>query len=299
MSFIDTGNLNNQDIQRLMNKAGYFKKTFLEKKPITKYLKGKIITTLFFEPSTRTRTSFEIAGKILGAEVINLQVNHSAVKKGESFLDTIRTLNSMPIDGIILRHPKSGSAYFAHQNLDIPVINAGDGSFEHPTQVLGDLFTLKEALGKVKNLKVTIVGDVLHSRVARSSIKAYLKMGCDITICGPVEFLPKFNFNYGEVVTENLSEALKDADVVMTLRIQNERLHESEKMNLNRYISDYQINKENLGQAKLMHPGPVNQGVEIEIGLINDYRSLIGLQVNNGLFMKMAILQDYLGDQNE
>ena len=272
MSFIDTDNLNNKDIQRLIDKAGFFKKTFLDTKQIPKYLEGKIITTLFFEPSTRTRTSFDIAGKILGAQIINIQVDYSAVKKGESFLDTIKTLNSMPIDGIILRHPKSGASYFADKNLDIPVINAGDGSFEHPTQALGDLFTLNETLGKVKGLKITIVGDVLHSRVARSSIKSYLEMGCEITICGPLEFLPKFNFNYGEIVTENLDEALKNADVIMTLRIQNERLHESEKMNLNRYISDYQINKENLGKAKLMHPGPVNQGVEIEIGLINDSR---------------------------
>ena len=157
MSLIDTGNLNRKDISNLVDRAGYFKKIFLNKEERELFLKGKIITTVFFEPSTRTKTSFEIAGKILGAEVVHLQVDHSAVLKGESFLDTIRTLNSMPIDGLILRHSISGAAYFAEQHLDVPVINAGDGSYAHPTQALGDLYTLNETYGYLEGLKITIV----------------------------------------------------------------------------------------------------------------------------------------------
>ena len=299
MSLIDTGQLNKKDISSLIDRAEYFKKISLKKEGRELFLKGKIITTVFFEPSTRTKTSFEIAGKILGAEVVHLQVDHSAVLKGESFLDTIRTLNSMPIDGLILRHSVSGAAHFAEQHLDVPVINAGDGSYAHPTQALGDLYTLNETYGYLEGLKITIVGDILHSRVSRSSVQTFLEMGCDVKLCGPEEFLPKDNFNYGEIVTTNLNEALKDADVVMALRIQKERLDVTEKIDFNDYISNYQINKENLGQAKLIHPGPVNQGIEIEIGLVNDSRSLIELQVYNGLFMKMAVLQEYLSGENE
>ena len=293
-SLLDIGQLNKDDINRLLDRAIKIKKIILEKEKRELLLRGKIITTLFYEPSTRTRASFEIAGKILGADVVHLPVDYSAVLKGESFLDTLRTLNSMPIDCLIIRHPKSGASYFVDKHIDIPVINAGDGSYAHPTQALGDLFTLWEVFGDLKGLRVTIVGDILHSRVARSSVQALIEMGCNVKLCGPEELLPKNHFNYGEVITTSTDDALIGADVVMALRIQNERLGETEKLNLDSYITNYQINRNNLRYAKLMHPGPINHGIEIETGLIKDERSLVERQVSNGLFMKMAILLEYL-----
>ena len=264
-------------------------------------LRGKTIVTMFWEPSTRTRASFEQAGKILSADVINITGSESSTRKGESLVDTARTLEAMGADVLILRHSMSGAPYLVAQHTSCSVINGGDGWHAHPSQALLDLYTIRQRFGRIEGLKVVIVGDVLHSRVARSNVWGLLKMEARVTLCGPPTLLPQdapaaFNPDGGEYfrVEQDLDAAIKGADVVMALRLQKERQEDGLLPSVREYVRYYQLNEERLARANpsalVMHPGPMNEGVEISHGLAHGSRSLIEAQVRNGVAVRMALL---------
>jgi aspartate carbamoyltransferase catalytic subunit len=253
--------------------------------------KGLVLINLFLENSTRTRVSFEIAAKRLGIDVINMSADGSSIKKGESFTDTLKTLNAMHPDIFVIRHSEEGSAQAAADIMDCPVINAGDGANEHPTQALLDALTLRDRFGKLEGLTVAICGDILHSRVARSNGILLKKMGAKVKWVGPQEFLPAGVDN----VTTDMAEGLRGADAVMMLRIQRERLQKSPGFTTESYFRDYGLTYEKLRHAKkdaaVLHPGPMNRGVEIESSLADDSRrSLITVQVEMGVAVRMACL---------
>lgn len=257
-------------------------------------LRGYSILLPFFENSTRTRTSFELAGKILGADTINISGSSSSVKKGETLYDTIKTLEAMQADFIVIRHYMSGAAHIVANKVNSRVINAGDGTHEHPSQALLDAITILEHKGKIEGLKIAIIGDILHSRVARSDIKLLRMLGAEITLCGPQTMLPRhleqFEVDY---ITTDVEDALKDKDVAIFLRIQLERQKKVFFSTLNEYSIKYGLNQVRVNLLKedalIMHPGPVNRGVEIQSELIYGDRSVILDQVENGLFTRMAI----------
>ena len=257
-------------------------------------LRGYSILLPFFENSTRTRTSFELAGKILGADTINISGSSSSVKKGETLYDTIKTLEAMQADFIVIRHYMSGAAHIVANKVKSRVINAGDGTHEHPSQALLDAITILEHKGKIEGLKIAIIGDILHSRVARSDIKLLHMLGAEITLCGPQTMLPRhleqFEVDY---ITTDVEDALKDKDVAIFLRIQLERQKKVFFSTLNEYSIKYGLNQVRVNLLKedalIMHPGPVNRGVEIQSELVYGYRSVILDQVENGLFTRMAI----------
>ncbi|HEY4579434.1 MAG TPA: aspartate carbamoyltransferase catalytic subunit [Candidatus Acidoferrales bacterium] len=270
-------------------------------------LRGKSVALAFFEASTRTRISFATAAARLGADTINLQAESSSLKKGESLLDTVRTLDAMKPDCIVMRHGSSGACEFVARHLDIPVINAGDGSHEHPTQALLDALTLRDRLGTLEKLRVTILGDILHSRVARSNLHLLGKFGCCFTLCGPAMWLPR-EFETlappgGAVrLTSRVDEALEGADAVIVLRVQEERLHEP-ALPLNEYILLYQLTPERLRRAKpgalVLHPGPMIRGLEIDPAVADGPQSCVLEQVTNGLAVRMALLFMLLGAGSE
>ncbi|SMC07631.1 aspartate carbamoyltransferase [Sulfobacillus thermosulfidooxidans DSM 9293] len=270
-------------------------------RPIKKVptLRGKSIVNLFFEPSTRTRNSFELAAKYLSADVINVQKSGSSVEKGETLWDTARNLSQMAVDAVIIRHQVSGVPQQLAEILDIPVINAGDGSHEHPTQGLLDALTLRQAKGHVAGLKVAIVGDVLHSRVARSDIWALLALGARVSIVGPPSLLPSTYEELGVEVTTDLKEALEDADAIQVLRLQKERQSTGEIPSLWEYRLRWGITRKTLQYAKpdavVLHPGPQNRGVEIDSDVLDSSRSYILQQVRNGVAVRMAALFRLLG----
>ena len=267
-------------------------------------LRGKSVALAFFEASTRTRISFATAAARLGADTINLQAESSSLKKGESLLDTVRTLDAMKPDCIVMRHGSSGACEFVARHLDIPVINAGDGSHEHPTQALLDALTLRDRLGTLENLHVTILGDILHSRVARSNLHLLGKFGCCFTLCGPAMWLPREFETLGGAVrlTSRVDEALEGADAVIVLRVQEERLHEP-ALPLNEYILLYQLTPERLRRAKpgalVLHPGPMIRGLEIDPAVADGPQSCVLEQVTNGLAVRMALLFMLLGAGSE
>jgi len=257
-------------------------------------LKGYSVLLPFFESSTRTRTSFELAGKILGADTINISGSSSSVKKGETLYDTIKTLEAMQSDFIVLRHYMSGAAHIVAKHVRSRVINAGDGSHEHPSQAVLDAITILEKKGKIDGLKIAIIGDILHSRVARSQIHLFHMLGAQITICGPMTMLPRhleqFNIDF---VSTDINETLKGKDVAIFLRIQLERQKKVFFSTLNEYSIRYGLNQDRINLLKddaiIMHPGPVNRGIEIQSELVYGNRSVILDQVENGLFTRMAI----------
>ena len=265
-------------------------------------LRGKTIVTLFHEPSTRTRVSFEQAGKILSADVINISDSASSAKKGESLYNTALSVQAMQADIIVVRHPHSGSTNFLAQHLNSSVINAGDGCHAHPTQALLDLYTIQSHFGDIKNRRVVIVGDILYSRVARSNLWGLTKMGARVTLCAPPTLTPPDFINgfskdhpFESVsVTHNLSEAIKDADVVMALRLQTERQSSGRIPSLREYSKLYGINKKILSLANkqviVMHPGPMNENVEIDTEIAHGSHSVIQEQVKNGVAVRMALL---------
>ncbi|MBH76912.1 MAG: aspartate carbamoyltransferase [Dehalococcoidia bacterium] len=264
-------------------------------------LRGTTVVTLFYENSTRTRASFEIAAKALGADVINLAAATSSVGKGESLVDTVRTIEAVGADILVIRHPGSGAATLAARHTNASVINGGDGAHAHPTQALLDLYTMRQHVGDLEHRKVVIVGDVLHSRVARSNLWALRKAGAQVTLCGPSTLLPRsleslpVHEGAGTCrVTSNLGEALEEADIVMALRIQRERQEQGLLPSLREYIRNYQITEERLGNANpnalVMHPGPMNEGVEISPEVAHGLRSVVREQVANGVAVRMAIL---------
>jgi aspartate carbamoyltransferase catalytic subunit len=261
-------------------------------------LRGKTVALAFFENSTRTRISFGTAASRLGADTMNLQAEASSVKKGESLLDTIYTLNAMKPDCLVMRHASSGSADFVARHLDIPVINAGDGTHEHPSQGLLDALTIRNRKGTLENLNVTILGDIQHSRVARSNIHLLGKFGCHFTLCGPAMWVPRELEKIGPPAAHirrvfRVEEALEGADAVLVLRVQTERLHEP-ALSANDYILLYQLNAERLRRAKpdaiVLHPGPMNRGIEISPEVADGPQSCVLEQVTNGIAVRMALL---------
>ncbi len=258
-------------------------------------LRGKSIINLFYEASTRTRTSFEIAGKRLSADTINISASTSSVVKGETLIDTARNLEAMNPDVIVIRHSAAGAPHMLARLLRQSIINAGDGAHEHPTQALLDMMTIKEKKGRIAGLKVAIVGDIMHSRVARSNIYGLSKMGANVVLAGPATMLPRNIEQMGVVVHTNLEDAIIDADVVMMLRIQLERQNQSIFPSLREYAQHYCLNRTNIKLAKkdviVMHPGPMNRGVEISPDIADDPScSVILDQVNNGVAVRMALL---------
>jgi aspartate carbamoyltransferase catalytic subunit len=265
-------------------------------------LRGTTVVTLFYEASTRTRASFELAGKILGADVINMTSSGSSIEKGESLIDTVRTLGAIGAQVLIMRHSMSGAPYLAAAHCDARVINAGDGWHAHPTQGLLDLYTLRRRLGSVRGRRVVIVGDVAHSRVARSDIWGLTKLGAEVVVCGPPTLLPvelggkrEDEGALPEVEVEtDFDRAVRGADAVMTLRLQHERMAGGLLPSLREYSRLYQVNEERMSRAKpgapVLHPGPMNEGVEISAGLAHGNRSLVEDQVRNGVAVRMALL---------
>lgn len=261
-------------------------------------LQGFTVCTAFFENSTRTRLSFELAARRMSADVLTFTASTSSTTKGESLKDTLETLEQMKIDLFVIRHPASGAAHLASRWTDARIINAGDGRRAHPTQALLDAYTLKQHFGKLEGLEVAIVGDVKHSRVARSNADLLVKLGAKVRLCGPATLLPKELEQPGVTVTTNLSEALEGANAVMALRLQLERMSTGYIPSLSEYQQTYQINSRNLKHAApdaiIMHPGPMNRDVELEGSLADSSRSLILKQVENGLPVRMAVLYHLL-----
>ncbi|MCX7769908.1 MAG: aspartate carbamoyltransferase catalytic subunit [Proteobacteria bacterium] len=257
-------------------------------------LRGKSVLTLFYEPSTRTRTSFEMAAKILSADTINISTSASSVSKGETLLDTVKNLEAMSIDAIIIRHSFSGAAEFLSKRVKASVINGGDGRHEHPTQALLDILTIWEYKNILSGLKIAIVGDILHSRVARSNLIALKKLGNEVRFVGPATFIPETFRELGAEIYYNLEEGLYDADVVMALRIQKERMGSGFYPTEREYARCFSINKNSINFAKkdaiIMHPGPVNRGLEITSDVLDDKRCVVLDQVTKGVAVRMAVL---------
>jgi aspartate carbamoyltransferase catalytic subunit len=257
-------------------------------------LRGKTVVNLFVEPSTRTRISFELSEQRLSADIIQFTAEASSLKKGETLKDTAKTLEALNADFIVIRHSASGAPHFLARVLDAHVINAGDGAHEHPTQALLDTLTIREKKGRIEGLNVTILGDILYSRVARSDIWALTKLGARVTLCGPSTLVPRTFERMGCRITHNMEDAIRDADVINLLRIQHERQRRSMFPNLNEYVTLFGLNKTRLALTKpdamIMHPGPINRGVEIDSDIADGERSVILDQVTNGLAVRMAVL---------
>ena len=257
-------------------------------------LRGKTVVNLFVEPSTRTRISFELAAQRLTADVVNFSAEASSFKKGETLKDTARNLEALNADIIVIRHSASGAPHFLSRFLRSSVINAGDGAHEHPTQALLDAFTIRERRGKIEDLNVTILGDILYSRVARSNIWLLNKLGARVTLCGPATLVPRVFERLGCRVTYNVDEAIADADIIHLLRIQHERQRKTMFPSIGEYTSLFGLTQARLARTKpealIMHPGPINRGVEIDSQIADSGRSLILDQVTNGLAVRMAVL---------
>jgi len=283
-----------QDIDLILRTAKSFKEVI--NRPIKKVpsLRDITVANLFFENSTRTRISFELAQKRLGADIINFSASTSSVKKGETLIDTVNNILSMKVDMIVMRHSSPGACVFLAKKVNAHIINAGDGTHEHPTQALLDAFSIKEKLGTLKNVKVAIVGDILHSRVALSNILLLNKMGAKVKVCGPLTLMPKYIQSLGIEVETNLMKALEWCDVVNMLRIQLERQDTKYFPSLREYALMYQLNNEVLSKLKkeiiVMHPGPINRGVEITSDVADSKRSIILEQVENGVAVRMAVM---------
>ncbi len=257
-------------------------------------LRGKTVVNLFIEPSTRTRISFELAAMRLTADVINFTAEASSLKKGETLKDTARNLEALNADIIIIRHSAAGAPHFLSRILRGSVVNAGDGAHEHPTQALLDTFTIREKKGRIAGLNVTILGDILYSRVARSNIRALLKLGANVTLCGPSTLVPRVFEELGCRVSHNVDEAIAEADVINLLRIQHERQRKTMFPSIGEYTNLFGLTKERFARirpdALIMHPGPINRGVEINSEVADCERSVVLEQVTNGLAVRMAVL---------
>ncbi len=295
--------LSGEEIIQILDTAASFKEVV--QRPVKKVpaLRGKTVVNLFFEPSTRTRTSFELAAKRLSADVVNFTASASSLVKGESLLDTVRNIQAMNVQTIIMRHACSGAVNLVAKNIQASVVNAGDGKHEHPTQGLLDMFTIRETKGEFKNLTVTLVGDIIHSRVARSNIHGLLKMGAKVRIVGPATLLPKTFARLGVEVHYRLEDAIADADVINILRIQLERQDGQCFPSAREYANLYGVNARRLKLAKpdvlIMHPGPMNRGVEISPRVADGPNSVILDQVTNGVAVRMAVLYLLTGGESD
>ena len=291
---LDIQSLTAEEILTVLDTARAFKavgERAIKKVPA---LRGKTVVNLFIEPSTRTRISFELAALRLTADVINFTAEASSLKKGETLKDTARNLEALNADIIIIRHSAAGAPHFLSRFLEASVINAGDGAHEHPTQALLDAFTIREKKGRIEGLNVTILGDILYSRVARSNIWAMTRLGAKVTLCGPSTLVPRVFEQMGCRVTHNVEEAIADADIINLLRIQHERQRKAMFPSIGEYSSLFGLDKARLAKTKpdvlIMHPGPINRGVEIESEIADGARSVILEQVTNGLAVRMAVL---------
>lgn len=286
--------LTREDIELIFTTADSFKGVI--NRPIKKVpsLRDITIANLFFENSTRTRLSFELAEKRLSADVVNFGASSSSVKKGETLIDTVNNILAMKVDMVVMRHPNPGAALFLSQRIDAKVINAGDGTHEHPTQALLDAYSIREALGTVEGKKVVIVGDILHSRVALSNIYCLQKLGAEVMVCGPTTLIPKYIEELGVKVEHNLRAALEWCDVANMLRIQLERQDIKYFPSLREYSMQFGLTKEVLNslnkQIVVMHPGPINRGVEITSDVADSDQSIILQQVENGVAVRMAVI---------
>lgn len=286
--------LSREEIETIFHVASGFKRILARSVKKVPALRGKTIVNLFLEPSTRTRLAFEMAATRLSADVISMNADASSFVKGETLRDTARNIRALNADMIVLRHSAAGAAQYLSGILDIPVINAGDGSHEHPTQALLDGFTLLQHMDSLDGKKITILGDILFSRVARSNIFSLTKLGADVTVAGPATLVPKTFESMGVKVVHDLKTALVDADAVMLLRIQHERQSSTHFPSLGEYTSMFGLSKTRAAWLKpetlIMHPGPINRGVEIDSDLADSERSVILEQVTNGIATRMAVL---------
>jgi aspartate carbamoyltransferase catalytic subunit len=286
--------LSREGIERILDRAASFAEVAgrdIKKVPA---LRGRTVVNLFYEASTRTQSSFELAAKRLSADVVSIKSTGSSVEKGESLKDTVQTLSSYSPSAIVIRSPRVGAADLVARWTDAAVINAGDGKHEHPTQALLDVYTLREAIGDLDGRRIWIVGDVLHSRVARSNILAFRRMGAEVTLSGPPTLIPRGIEALGCTVQTTL-DRLPEADVVYALRMQHERMTQAFVPTLREYAERYQVNAARLGPEQLlMHPGPVNRGVELSAEVIDSPQALIGRQVEAGVVVRMAVLYELL-----
>ena len=286
--------LSRQEIELLLSTAESFKEVISREIKKVPALRGKTVVNLFYEPSTRTRVSFEIAAKRLSCDVINISTEFSSVRKGETLIDTGKNIEALKVDIIVVRHNCSGAAVMLAKNLRASVINAGDGWHEHPTQALLDMFTLKEKFGRIEGLNVAIVGDIAHSRVARSNIWGLTKLGARVTVCAPAMLIPPGIEETGVAVSSDINDAIKDADAVNVLRMQFERDTENAFPRQLEYFKNFGITAERLKKAKknilIMHPGPINRGIEISSEVADGENSVILEQVTNGIAVRMAAL---------
>lgn len=286
--------LSREEIELILSTAESFKEVSSREIKKVPALRGKTVVNLFYEPSTRTRVSFEVAAKRLSADVINIATETSSIKKGETLIDTGRNIQALKADIIVVRHNSSGAAVMLARHVDISVVNAGDGWHEHPTQALLDMFTLREKLGKIEGLNISIVGDIAHSRVARSNIWGLTKLGAKVTVCAPKMLIPPGIEQMGVGVTHNVEEALKGADAVNILRMQFERDEGTVFPEQLEYFKNFGITQERLEKAKkkivVMHPGPLNRGIEISSEVADGANSVILEQVTNGIAIRMAVL---------
>jgi aspartate carbamoyltransferase catalytic subunit len=286
--------LSREEIELILATAESFKEVSTREIKKVPALRGKTVVNLFYEPSTRTRVSFEIAAKRLSADVINITSETSSVRKGETLIDTGKNIESLKVDIIVMRHNYSGAAIMLARHVKASVINAGDGWHEHPTQALLDIFTLKEKLGRIEGLKVSIVGDIAHSRVARSNIWGLTKLGAKVMVCAPKLLIPVAIEEMGVKVTYDIDEALANADAVNVLRMQFERDEDAAFPEQLEYFKNYGITQERLEKAKkdiiVMHPGPINRGIEMSSAVADGLNSVILEQVTNGIAVRMAVL---------
>ncbi|MDI6852693.1 MAG: aspartate carbamoyltransferase catalytic subunit [Deltaproteobacteria bacterium] len=293
--------LTREEIALILDNAAILKEISTRSIKKVPTLRGRTVVTLFYEPSTRTRMSFEIAAKRLSADTVSLTVAASSAVKGETLADTAANLEAMRPDLLIIRHQASGAPHFLAKRLKCGVINAGDGLHEHPTQALLDMLTVKEAKGRLHGLKVAIVGDILHSRVARSNIHGFTKMGSEVTVAGPATLLPPYLDTLGVKIAPSLEEAVAGADVIMMLRIQLERMGQMFFSTLREYSKQFGLALRHLDLAKkdviIMHPGPMNRGVEISPEVADGPHSVILDQVTNGVAVRMAVMLLLMGDK--
>jgi len=286
--------LTKEQIEHILTTAESFKEVSTRGIKKVPALRGKTVVNLFYEPSTRTRVSFEIAAKRLSADVINIGTETSSIRKGETLIDTGLNIQALKADIIVVRHNASGAAVMLARHVDISVINAGDGWHEHPTQALLDIFTLKQKLGRIEGLKISIVGDIAHSRVARSNIWGLTKLGAEVTVCAPKMLIPPAIEKMGVRVTDKIDNALQNADAINVLRMQFERDETTAFPKQLEYFKNFAITEERLKRAKkgiiVMHPGPINRGIEISSSVADGGQSVILEQVTNGIAVRMAVL---------
>ena len=293
--------MDRSEMEFILEEARKMKQLVLSPVKKAALLRGKVVINLFYEPSTRTRSSFELAGKYLGADVINIATSTSSVVKGETLLDTATTVRMMGCDVLVMRHGASGAPHFLADQLDCSIINAGDGMHEHPTQGLLDLFTAIDKVGDLQGKKVVILGDVAHSRVARSNIWALRKFGAQVTVCGPKTLLPIDVASLGVEATSNTDQAVADADIINVLRLQLERQKKGLFPSIREYHEQWGLDRRRLGLAKpnalVLHPGPMNRGVEISTDVADSDQAFIEEQVTNGVAIRMALLNLLVGEE--